>query len=105
MQSGNPAVVGPARHQISDVYDEAIRNGGNGLPLLLRVEDFESPGGGVGAEDSQATVIGVGACTELSGLGGDILMRVVQGADGADGSVDRGVEKIFGGIQRDCEEL
>jgi len=32
-------------------------------------------------------------------------MRVIQGADGADGVVDGGVEKIFGKFQRDCEDL
>ena len=32
-------------------------------------------------------------------------MRVVQGADGADGIVDGGVEEIFGEIQRDGENL
>jgi len=32
-------------------------------------------------------------------------MRVVEGADGADGVVDGGVEKIFWEIQRDGENL
>jgi len=51
MQGGDPAVIGPAGHEIADVDDEAIRNGGNRLPLLLRVEDFESAGGRVGSKN------------------------------------------------------
>ena len=78
---------------------------GTGLPLFLGVEDFEAAGGGVGAENCEAAVIGVGACAELAGLGSDVLMRVIQGADGADGVVDGGVEEIFGEIQGDGEDL
>src|SRR4029077_12000469 len=105
MQGGDPAGVGPAGHEVADVDDETLRDGGDWLPLFLRVEDFEAAGGGVGAKDCEAAVIGVGACAELAGLRGDILMRVVEGADGADGIVDGGVEEIFGEIQRDGEDL
>ncbi len=105
VEGGDPAVVGPAGHEVADVDDETLRDGGDWLPLFLGVEDFEAAGGGVGAENCEAAVIGVGACAELAGLGSDILMRVVQGADGADGVVDGGVEEIFGEIQRDGEDL
>lgn len=96
VESGDPAIVGPAGHEIADVDDETLPDGGDWLPLLLRVEDFEAAGDGVGAKDCEAAVIGVGAGAELAGLGGDVLMWVVQGADGADGVVDGGVEEIFG---------
>ena len=51
MEGGDPAVVGPAGHEVADIDDEALRNGGDWLPLFLRVEDFQAAGGGVGAED------------------------------------------------------
>ena len=95
VEGGDPAVVGPAGHEVADVDDETLRDGWDWLPLFLGVENFKAPGGGIGAEDCEAAVIGVGAGAELAGLGRDTLVRVVEGADGADGIVDGSGEKLF----------
>ncbi len=68
VQGGNPAVVGPARHQVADVDDEAVRHDGDVHPLAFGVEHLQAAGAVLGGQDGQAAVVRMRAGADLPGL-------------------------------------
>ena len=102
----SPAVQRPSREQITDVDDKRVGHRQHlvpaGIQLALGADrgvdpHLEAPGGVLGQQDRQGAVVAVRASTQLRRVHRIVGRGVVDGAEGADGVRDVGVEEGGGG--------
>ena len=65
MHGGAPSVVGPLRHEVSEVHHKAAGHTGNVNPRAVMVLNLKSSGRVVLLQNGQAAVISVSACPQL----------------------------------------
>ena len=77
MHVGQPVIIGPAHHQISDVDDEKLRPSLDVDPAPVPRSHLKASGFVLAHQDGHHTIVGVRACTDVTRPGRRRLCRVM----------------------------